>query len=141
MMNLCHQLSFYNQEILTLLALVFTMGALSKIAKKHREETAYTALVGVSLMSLVNVFLDAPLSAVVKLVKSPENSLVHALWISVVATVIIVALLMLVGKILKVKAVAPKTLAICFFVGIALANLVGMAINHSCSAPKTEKHK
>lgn len=135
MIDFCHQMNVYGQQIGTLLAVIFTMLAFSKVGKKHREETAYTAVVGISLLCLVNIFLSGPLGHVMNLVKTSSNSFVHVLWSFVVATVIITVLLMIAGKPLKVKSVVPKSLAICFFVGIALANLVGMAINNQCSAP------
>lgn len=135
MMDLCHQMNVYGQQIGILLAVIFTMLAFSKVGKKHREETAYTAVVGMSLLCLANIFLSGPLDHVMDIVKASNNSFVHLLWSSLVSAVIITVLLMIVGKPLKVKSVVPKSLAICFFVGIALANLVGMAVNNNCSAP------
>lgn len=136
MMNICHQMSIYSQQFGILLAMGLTMLAFSRIGKRHREETAYTALAGVSLMCLVNVFLSGPLSTVMDLVNCSGNAIIHVLWTSVVMAVIITILLMIIGKSLKVRAMEPKTLAICFFVGLALASFIGNAIENNCHSPK-----
>lgn len=133
MMDFCHQLNVYGQQIATLLAMIFTMVAFSKVGKKHREETAYTALVGLSLLCIVNIVLAGPIGSVINLVHDSE--VLHALWGAVIAAVIVTVLLMVAGKSLKVKVMPPKTVAICFFVGVALANFVGMAIDRQCAVP------
>ncbi len=139
MIDICHQLNVYGEQVGTLLAAIFTMVAFSRIAKKHREETAYIALAGMSLLCLVNIILAEPLHNVISLVQGSEA--LHILWSSAVAAVIITVLLMIVGKTIKAKAMPPKTLVICFFIGIALSNFVGMFINSSCTPPaKNAKH-
>lgn len=140
MMNCCHMLNVYGQQIQTLLAVIFTMLACSKIAKKHREETAYTAVVGISLLCIVNIVLSGPVNQIIGMLNA-SNHIVNALWGAVVYAAIITALLMVVGKALKIKKVNPKHLAICFFVGIALANLAGMLIAQQCSAKPAKHHK
>ena len=133
MMDFCHQMNMYSLQVGTLLGIIFTMIAFSRIAKKQRDETAYTALVGVSLMSLVNLFLYKPLGHVIDL--APSSYLVTPLWSAVVSALVITALLTAVGKALKVKAMPPKTIALCFFVGIAAANFVLAGVDKHCSAP------
>lgn len=144
MMNLCHQLNVYGMQIATLLSIVFTMIAFSQIGKKGRSDSAYITFVGMSLMCLVNIccgvmlgHLSDSLSAI-----TGHNVFVDAIQGGVVAAVIITALLMIVGKPLKVKAMLPKTLFLCFFVGIALSNLVGVVVDQQCAASvKTEKSR
>jgi hypothetical protein len=142
MMNLCASINVYSQQMGTLMAMGFAMLAFTKLGKKSREEAAYISFVGLSLMCLCNIFLSEQISNIVNAFNVSSNGLPHALCISVIAAALITALLMVVGKHLKIKATPAKTLLMCFFIGVALANLVGLAINNNCSAPaKTEKNR
>lgn len=133
MMNLCHQFSVYQEQIRTLLAIIFTMVAFSKVAKKNRTESAYTSVVGVCLLVLANIILAGPIGHVIDAVHN-SNDFLNCVSGAVIAAVIITALLMLVGKLLKVKAMPPKTLFICFLIGVGLANIIAVATGNHCAA-------
>ncbi len=141
-MNFCHQFSVYNQEIVTMMAVVFSMLMFSKFGKKSREEAAYISVVGVSLMVLTNLFFANILSSFMCAVDTSSHVFMQPIWTSFVMTVIITVLLMVIGKQLKVKTTAPKVFALCFFVGILAANCVSMCVEKQCSAPtKKAKHQ
>ncbi|MFT6765792.1 MAG: ABC-type Fe3+-siderophore transport system permease subunit [Alteromonas naphthalenivorans] len=141
MMNLCASIIKHGDILATLLGIVFTMIALSKLGKKSREEAAYIAVVGMSITYLFMVLLPGVNNQLIGLVGC-SNILMCRLWNAFVGAGISTALLMGVGKHLKVKATPAKMLFMCFFVGVVAANLVGMGITQQCSAStKTEKSR
>jgi hypothetical protein len=134
-MNLCAQLQVYGAPFYALLGMALTMLALSRIAKKHREETAYTVFVGLSSAIVANLVIPEVFNSAIELVHM-TNQYGQAIYGGAVAAVAATVLLMLLGKPLKVKAVAPKILFICFFLGLGLANIVEVALHNQCHAPR-----
>lgn len=140
-MHLCPQLHVYGGAAFTLLGMAFTMLALSRFGKKHRDDTAYTVFVGVSLVTLANILVPGVFNTVINLVHNSNNYL-NAISGGAISAVTATVLLMVVGKPLKVKTIAPKTLLICFFVGLALSNLVsGVLLSHCPTSAAVSNHR
>lgn len=139
-MNFCSSFMHQFDAFIVLINILASACAFSYLAKKKREESLLLSVTGIVLFAVVIFFLPMINTHIHNMAPFANMPVIQMLMVSLMDAFIIAVLMTLLGKHLKVKAVAPKLLVICFFIGFTVASLVGMSVKKQCTPCCHQSH-